>query len=393
VEFEDGEYLSKKDELEHKLTQARNQASMPLDTRFALMKHTPRTGKPAFTFKNNEYFDKSSWQKKYDSSEAWANILLYKLKIKDIKKFPLEVDKIANANNKIAIIHADGNKMGLMLQRMNKDLKNEKDEDIQKVFKNFSEQITKSTNDAVKKAFEKTFNIKDEIIKFRPIVIGGDDVTVICDANKALQFTQTYLEAFEKNTQKNFKESNLNGYAEKLTACAGIAYCNKKFPFHYAYKLAEDLCSYAKNRSNREASCLAFHNIQSSFVEDYETFVEKELTTKEDIKLLFAPYYTQKEPKIDTLITLHNLFSDSDIPLGKYREWLRELYKSSEYAELFLERIDSVLKSKISSDKYEKLDDALSNLDNRLSLKNLIADNKTPMQDILQLKAVMGGDK
>jgi hypothetical protein len=391
VEFEGGEYLDKKDELEHKLNQARNQASMPLDARFALMKQTPRTGKPAYKYKNNEYFDKGNWQKRSNRDEAWSNIFLIKMGIDDLEKFPLEMDEIANSNNKIAIIHADGNKMGLMLQQMNKDLKDKTDSEIQKVFKDFSYAITKSTNDAVKEAFDETFSNADKKIKFRPIVIGGDDVTVVCDANKALEFTQAYLKAFEENTKKNFKEANLSQYAEKLTACAGIAFCNKKFPFHYAYALADKLCSYGKESSNREASCLAFHNIQSSFVEDYNTFVKEELTTKEDIKLLFAPYYIDKEPKIDTLIKLHELFSNSDIPLGKYREWLSKLHKSQEYAELFLERIDSVLKSKIGKEKYNELDNALKSLDSKLRLNKLVVNNKTPMQDILQLKAVMGG--
>ena len=395
VEFKNGEYLDKKDELEFQLTKARNQATIPLDARFALMRQTPRTGKPAFEFKNKEYFDKGNWQKKDNKDEAKVNILLGKLGLKDIfEKFPLEMDKIANENNKIAIIHADGNKMGLMLQQMNKDLKGKSDDDIQKVFKTFSTAITDSTNDAVKEAFEKVFqenfDEKDKFIKFRPIVIGGDDVTVICDANRALSFTQAYLKAFENNTQKNFKEAGLSQYAKKLTACAGISFANKKFPFHYAYDLAEHLCIYAKESSGREASCLVTHNIQSSYVEDYKTYIEQELITKDGIRLLFAPYYTEQEPKIDTLIELHKLFSDSDIPLGKYREWLTELHKSKEYAELFLERVDALMKVKVGREKYEAIESALKNLDNKLKLNNLIVEGKTPMQDIMQLKSVIG---
>jgi len=391
VEFYSKNYLKQKDVLEHQLTKARNQATIPLDARFSLMKQTPRTGKPAFELKNKEYFDKGNWQKKDNREESRVNILLGKLGLKDIfEKFPLEMDKIANENNKIAIIHADGNKMGLMLQQMNKGLKGESDEKIQEIFKKFSEKITKSTNDAVKKAFEDTFNQEDKTIKFRPIVIGGDDVTVICDANKALDFTQAYLKAFENNTKKNFEEAGLSQYAEKLTACAGISFCNKKFPFHYAYDLAEHLCSYAKEESNREASCLVFHNIQSSYVEDYRTYIEQELTTREGVRLLFAPYYTEKEPKIDTLIELHKLFSDSDIPLGKYREWLSELHKSKEFAELFLERVDALMRAKVGTEKYETLNTTLKALNSELGLNHLIVNNKTPMQDILQLKSVLG---
>jgi len=407
VEFRDDNYLAKKDELEVKLTKARNQASIPLDGRFSLMKQTPRTGKPSFEKKvykekgkddKVEFFDKGNWQKDYNTEEGRVSILLEKLKLLDIyKKFPLDMDDIAkdNANNKIAIIHADGNRMGLMLQEMNRVLKDASTEEIQKVFKDFSSQITKSTNDAVKEAFEKNFNKEDELIPFRPVVIGGDDVTVICRADDALGFTNDYLEAFEKNTKENFKKHGLTEYAEKLTACAGIAFCNKKFPFHYAVDLAEALCSFAKEESKREASCLVFHNIQSSYFTDYKTYIKNELTTKKGISLQFAPYFTDsnKNPTVKSLIDVYENFSDPDIPLGKYREWLSELHKSQEYAELFLERVDALMRSKLSKTKYKDLDKGLSEMDEGLRLNSLIANNKTPMADILQLKSVLGGKK
>jgi len=397
VEFEDGEYLEKKDELELKLIQAKNIYSNPLDTRFAFMRHTPRTGKPAYEIKNEKLIDKGNYQKYANESDAWLNIILDKLELKDLSdKLTLNMEEISNDKNKVAVIHIDGNKMGLMLQKMNENLQNKSDKDIIDVFKNFSEQITNSTNSAVKKAFKTTFKDIESLekIPFRPIIIGGDDVTVICSANRALEFTKSYLNEFEKETEENFSENGLSEYAPKLTACAGIAYCNEKFPFHYAVLLAEQLCSFAKEKSEREYSCLAFHNIQSSFVIDYKSFINQELTTKDEIELLFAPYYLNKEPKIETLLNLYEKFTNNeDIPLGKYREWIRELYKNKEYAELFLERIDSILRAKISEEKYQELNEELKKLHQELKLNNLIVDSKTPMQDILQLKAVMSEER
>jgi len=402
VEFGKHDYLKKKDELEVKLTKARNQASIPLDSRFSLMKQTPRTGKPAYDYgANKEIVDKGNWQKNKNAERGRASILLGRLCLTDTDgSFPVDMDDIAkeNANNKIAIIHADGNKMGLMLQKMNESLKDKSTEEIQKVFKDFSTQITKSTNDAVKEAFEKNFRKYDkenELIPFRPVVIGGDDVTVICRADDALGFTNDYLEAFEKNTEENFEEHGLSQYAKKLTACAGIAFCNKKFPFHYAYNLAEDLCKFAKEESEREASCLVFHNIQSSYFTDYKSYVDNELRTKEGISLQFAPYFidSNRKPTVKSLIEAHKNFSDPDIPLGKYREWLSELNKSQAYAELFLERVDALMRSKLSKTKYKDLDKGLSEMDKGLTLNSLISNNKTPMADILQLKSVLGGKK
>ena len=393
------DYISKKDELEYKLIKARNKSTIPLDSRFSYMKHTPRTGKPAYEKKKHndkeEYFDKGNWQKNINADEAREDMLLEKLKLTDIyKKFPLDMEKISNKNNKVAVIHADGNKMGLMLQNIDKDLKNKSSKEIQELYKILSEQITKSTNDAVKTAFEKSFDQSDEKIPFRPVVIGGDDVTVICSADNALEFTKHYLEAFESNTEENFKKHKLSKYATKLTACAGVSFCNHKFPFHYAVDLSESLCSYAKEVSKREESCLAFHNIESSFFTDYKEYVKNELETPTGISLQYAPYYINKQPTISNLQSLYVLFDDDDIPSGKFREWLSELHKNEEYSQLYLERINAVLKKKISHDKFSEISKSLKELHDSLTLKNLIdSNNKTPLYDILQLRAVLKGDK
>lgn len=397
-------YIEQKNELEYQLIKARNQASMPLDSHFSLMKQASRTGKPAYKLKDKKYFDKGNWQKQDNASEGRVSLLLEKLKLQEIfEKFPLDMEKISNGNNKVAVIHADGNKMGLMLQQMDEKLEKEDAQTIQSVFKEFSKQITESTNNAVQKAFDESFPFKeDENIPFRPVVIGGDDVTIICDANYALKFTKKYLEFFEANTKKNFaslvQTYDLKDFENGLTACAGIAFCNEKFPFHYAVELAEKLCGYAKVESKREASCLVFHNIQSSYVIDYKRFVKDELTiqnqnTKENIILSYAPYYVdEKQPTVDNLLTLFELFKDEEIPLGKFRQWLSQLHKNEEYAGLFLERINAIMKSKISNKKYENLDKALKDMNSDLGSQNLIdKNNKTPMADILQLKSVLGG--
>lgn len=101
------------------------------------------------------------------------------------------------------------------------------------------------------------------------MILSGDDMTAVCDADIALEFTKNFIEEFENETDK--KKPAIE---QKLTMCAGITYCNEKFPFHYAVSLAEELCSAAKKHSknkyveNQEKdiapSCLMFHNVQSS---------------------------------------------------------------------------------------------------------------------------------
>lgn len=406
VKFEKGNYLAATQELELKLKNARNQSTLPLDSKFALMKQTPRTGKPAFikVTKNNEeqVFDKGSWQKDQNAEPARKNLLLSKIGIKenDYGKFPLQLSQISNSKNKIAVIHADGNKMGLLLQQMAEKLKDKDDTEIQQAYKEFSIGIEKATQEAVRSAFEMCFNMEKydkSKVPFRPVVIGGDDVTVICDANKALNFVSKYMKSFQSNTKVELanlvKTYELKEFNDGLTACAGVAYSNEKFPFHYAADVAESLCNESKTLSNRDSSCLLFRNIQGSFYSGFKEYKTKELTAKET-SFLYGPYYIREEdkktPLLNDLETLYELMHQKDFPLGKLREWLTELHYSNDYAKTYLERVD-VIAERNRSALAREINTSLEKLESGLSLKNLIVDNKTPIYDILQLKAVQGG--
>ena len=421
VEFkESDDYLKKVDELERKLIFARNRTSYPLDAHFSILKQAKRTGKPEFHKYNDEYVDKGTWQKIASDSPAWVGMLVDKMMQNEgyNKYFTTDMDEIANRKNKIAVIYADGNNMGLKLQKMKNSLKKEKDTTkIQEAYKLLSDQIAQATNDAVKEAFEKVFkediekskNDPEHKIPFRPCIIGGDDLTVICNADKAVEFTKNYLENFENNTREYLSKLEskykVNDFKEGLTACAGIAYCNKKFPFHYAVGLAEELCSYAKKASGRKASCLVFHNIQSSYYVDYNSFVKKELTTKDGYKLTLAPYYTKRRPKIDDFLEATKAFSKESIPLGKFREWVSEVNKNYEYSELFMKRVIDIM----DGSDVDKINEAINKLDDRLIFrdeKNRVqnpfveiqisqdsSESATPIYDIIQYIALKEGAK
>ena len=201
----------------------------------------------------------------------------------------------------------------------------------------------------------------------------------------------------------------------KLTMCAGIAYCNEKFPFHYAVKLAEDLCSAAKKHSKNKyvkdqekdiaPSCLMFHNVQSSNFQSWDKFIKDELTIggkKEEraaegenadktVRCDFGPYYlSQKdEPQIKDFTNLVEIYRGENSPKGKLREWIKELGINDKLAKSMLDRINEMLENKGEFDK------ALSDLYGGLTCKNLILEKdgelKTPIYDILQFLSVTLG--
>ncbi len=131
------------------------------------------------------------------------------------------------------------------------------------------------------------------VLPARPIVLGGDDITVIIRADLALTFTRTLLEAIETLS----KALVTDGILEKpLSACAGLAVVNAGHPFLIASALAEDLCRFAKRaaKKDRQApypSYLAFHNAQSTLRETYDDAADRELKTPSGIRLTANPYH------------------------------------------------------------------------------------------------------
>ena len=72
-----------------------------------------------------------------------------------------------------------------------------------------------------------------------PVLVGGDDLTFVCDGRLALDLTAAALAAFEEATVPELG---------RVTASAGVAMVRSHAPFSRAYDLAERLCQEAKRR-------------------------------------------------------------------------------------------------------------------------------------------------
>ena len=282
------------------------------------------------------------------------------------------------------------------------------------IIAHFSEALDEATKAAFVNAKEKTKVALGKVdLRIKELILSGDDMTVVCDADIALEFTKNFIKEFENETDK--KKPAIE---QKLTMCAGIAYCNEKFPFHYAVSLAEELCSAAKKHSknkyveNQEKdiapSCLMFHNVQSSNFKSWDKFIKDELTIggeKEgcmtegekmrEIKCDFGPYYlgdmtkSKNEPKVENFVNLAKIYRNKNSPKGKLREWIKELGINDKLAKSMLDRINEMLKNKGEFDK------ALNGLYGGLKCENLIlekdGEQKTPIYDILQFLSITSG--
>lgn len=355
------------DLLEAKLKTQRNKITTPLDISLNVMELNPSTAKP----KTTKGSDKATFQK----IDAYNGFLE---KNPDLKEFR-DLSKFSNGKNKIAVIHIDGNGLGKLVPKLGNKLS----------------AFSKKLDEATKQAFK---NAKDDSMSVRDVILGGDDVTVICNANDALTFTKKFLENFEVNTARI---EELKGLTDKLTACAGIAYSNEKYPFHYAVSLAEALCGQAKNASNRESSCLMFHNIQSANFDTWEKFIEDELTIKneeENIRCDFGPYYLNqsKQANISDFVNTLEAYRCEGSPISRLRSWIGELYNSRAYADRMLERINAMAEESNNWNACT-MEKNLKHFDQKLSNSTLIVEKdgekKTPIYDVLQILSTTDAKK
>lgn len=290
-----------------------------------------------------------------------------------------ELDDIVNKNNWIAVIHADGNGLRHLFRKVG--------EDPDKLTL-FSNNLDKATVAAANQAFKAVIPyIEGEKIPIRPIVLGGDDMSLICRADLAIKYMKAYLKAFQIETKNQLSELKEPLLAKGLTACAGIAFVKSSYPFHYAIKLAEELCGHAKKESGRVASCIMFHKVQDSFVEDFKKIQDRELTTEQNVSYKFGPYYLNaekyKENSIDKLEFMVRLIQDWNSNENKnksgihsaLRQWLGTLSNDKGEA---IQRMRRIL---LMTDK---------GVVEALGLKKYETDNfdSTPFYDVLSLLSV-----
>jgi len=276
------------------------------------------------------------------------------------KRFPYDFEEMVKNTERswMAIIHADGNGLGKLLQQLGNSLLKKSETELIDSIKEFSENLEKSTIAATNSAFKSVFinsekgRSKSEFYPFRPIILGGDDLTVIVRSEYALEFTHKFLVAFEEETSKNLKELFRKNEikVDRITACAGIAYIKSSFPFHYGYELAEQLCGKAKKEAkkiNEEnvPACLMFHKVQSSYIGSYEDLVKQELTCYDELSFVAGPYYLNLPGKISVqqLIEKSTILNREGAPASQLRKWLTERYHNINKAKALMERTIQIL--------------------------------------------------
>lgn len=203
-------------------------------------------------------------KKKYDS-----------LPVSDRSVVETEFDKMVDKGNEslLAIIYIDGNSMGEKLRDMTRGA------DSYAAGINALRQFSKQTNkdfvvSPIKAIQEKLYEEYEQNIDssnrnrflFRPIISGGDEITLVCNARAVPLILETYFDTL--------KQSGNN------TACAGVAIFHSHAPFADVYEIAEQCCESGKKKAHKEGSLnknfIDFHYCYSGITNSLDAIRERQ---------------------------------------------------------------------------------------------------------------------
>ncbi len=122
----------------------------------------------------------------------------------------------------------------------------------------------------------------DVVVPIRPLVVGGDDLVVLCHPAYAFDFVEAACKAWSEESQREAAAHGIKdglrlwpASESGLTISAGVLFCPATLPMHAAVPYAELLLASAKHRGRGLA------NVRSATPStiDWETVVESMLDT------------------------------------------------------------------------------------------------------------------
>ena len=203
----------------------------------------------------------------------------------------------------LAVVHIDGNNMGLRIRQMisGKQAYNDAVNEMRRISYVINTSYKKAYTDMVS-SFQEIMQKgiagkKKETAKWwiMKVIDAGDDITYVCNAGIALATVECFLEKISGYSMKPEDEDS----RYRFSACAGISYFNSHFPFNIAYSVAEECCDSAKQRAKEEenqsdgmiGNWLDFQFCRNVFARNLEKIRAEEYETANGEKLLRRPYY------------------------------------------------------------------------------------------------------
>jgi len=343
-----------------RLLAERNRLPAELPQAGPLAARTPRTGTAAVAVDRakNERVDAAGARKRRRRFRN-AGALAARLQPKDAPPCTWPVDlgrsgdeadtaafPFRGEDRYIGLIHADGNRLGELILTLNERIE-QQPELYLPVFRGFSGAVSHATEQAAREAVAEVLvpAAADGVLPGRPIVLGGDDLTMIVRGDLALAFTRCFLERFEQASAEALgglaQQYGISNLPSHLTGCAGVVLLKASQPFAMGYTLAEELTDHAKQGSRARAdrdqpvpSSIAFHRVTTALTDDFEAIVERELSVADGEgtrrRLTLQPYGVGRLdaglPRLEDLQRLGRLLADPVMSRGPARRLLTTLH-------------------------------------------------------------------
>lgn len=183
--------------------------------------------------------------------------------------FPAKVDDMGRTRGDtslVGVVHIDGNGLGEQIARWQSGCvgASRSDDEVESELRAWATSLDDAGHRALRAVVDRVtgaiddearivgaipdlgFDLRREdgkvLLPLRPILLGGDDMTFICDGRLALHLAEVALDSFTGEIP----------HIGAVSACAGVALVPPHTPFDRTRELAEALCASAKARRRDE---------------------------------------------------------------------------------------------------------------------------------------------
>lgn len=219
-------------------------------------------------------------------------------------RFPADLDTLVGAEGRIALLYADGNNMGDLLQLMPSPAS----------YRHFSQVLDSATKEALFSAFWKVFGeerFKDpkQSLPFEIIALGGDDVVVIVPASYGWALAVQMLEEFEQHAEIKKLEEELDERLKnalrqtvRLSLSAGLAIADVKYHVRFLFDLAEGLLKEAKRLAREVRTGTLCHLwLRAPIISENAKALLDDLYKRENLHLTARPYTKEQAGELTKL--------------------------------------------------------------------------------------------
>lgn len=280
--------------------------------------------------------------------------------------FPDEIEDVNELENEyIALIYADGNNMRKEIVK--RKLFEERKEFSDKVDDTIFSALAHAINNSLHPYVNKRHEYSQKMFPFDVLLLGGDDLIIVCQARKALNVAIDICKKFYKDT-------------DGLSLSVGVAFAHPKFPIRMLLGIAENLLKVAKKERSTIMRHLKMNALRKD--EDLDPFLKGRIPEFEEGAINFMTVSSSSSLLYEDYFK-NSLYNDS-----KNEKFIKTFRPYSPVQLRKLLDIGSELKKTFPKSKLEYLSEALFTNKFNSMLKSLFIFTRAKKQQKETLRKV-----